>query len=92
MVRKIGMAATAAALIGVSLAALAQETASGVTVLRGNNVTSEGVAIGIGSGGTEAAPANAANAPLQSGNFNATRTGSANAGGEIANPPPGANR
>jgi hypothetical protein len=83
------MATLAAALMGVSLAAVAQDTVGGVTVLRGNNVTSEGVAIGIGTGGTETAPANPV---TQSGNFNALRTGSANAGGEIGNPLPGAGR
>ena len=89
MARKIGMAAIVAALVGVSLAAVAQDTARGVTVLRGNNVTSEGVSMGVGNGGTETAPANAANAFGQTGNVNAVRTGSANAGGEIGNPPVG---
>jgi hypothetical protein len=87
MARKLGMAALVAALVGVSLAAVAQDTAHGVTVLRGNNVTSEGVAIGIG--GTETASANA-NLPAQTNNLNAVRTGGANAGGEIGNAPPGA--
>lgn len=88
MTRKIGLAAVVAALVGASLAAAAQDTARGVTVLRGNNVTTEGVAIGVGTGGTETAPANAGN----TGNVNALRTGSANAGGEIGNPLPGAGR
>jgi hypothetical protein len=92
MVRKIGIATVVAALVGMSLAAAAQDTASGVTVLRGNNVTSEGVSIGVGTGGVETTPANAANALTQSGNFNALRTGSANAGGEIGNAPVGAGR
>ena len=92
MARKIGIAAVVGVLLGVSLAAAAQDTARGVTVLRGNNVTSEGVAIGVGTGGLETAPPNAANAINQTGNFNALRTGSANAGGEIGNPPPGAAR
>jgi hypothetical protein len=92
MARKIGIAAVVGLLVGVSLTAAAQNTTSGVTVLRGNNVTSEGVAIGVGTGGTETAPANAANVLYQSGNFNALRTGSANAGGEIGNPLPGAGR
>lgn len=89
MARKIGLAAVVAVLVGASLAAAAQDTARGITVLRGNNVTSEGVAIGIGSGGTETAPPATFN---QTGNINARRTGSANAGGEIGNPPPGAGR
>jgi len=88
MARKIGIAAIAGVLVGFSLAAAAQDTARGVTVLRGNNMTSEGVAIGVGTGGTETAPPNAASDVNQSGNVNALRTGSANAGGEIANPPP----
>ena len=88
MARKIGMAAIAAALVGVSLAAVAQDT-PGVTVLRGNNVTSEGVSIGVGSGGTQTTPPNAANAVEQTGNINARRTGSANAGGEMGNAPAG---
>jgi hypothetical protein len=92
MARKIGLAAVVAVLVGASLAAAAQDTTHGVTVLRGNNVTSEGVAIGIGTGGTETAPPNAANALNQTGNVNARRTGSANAGGEIGNTPPGAGR
>lgn len=92
MARKIGLAAVLAVLVGASLAAAAQDTARGVTVLRGNNVTSEGVAIGVGSGGTETAPPNAANAFNQTGNVNARRTGSANAGGEIGNPSPAAGR
>jgi hypothetical protein len=91
MARKIGIPAFVAALVGISLAAAAQDTAR-VTVLRGNTVTSEGIAIGLGNGGTETAPANAANAYDQTGNINALRTGSANAGGEIGNPPPGAGR
>jgi hypothetical protein len=90
MVRKFGTAAVVAALVGVSLAAVAQDTAHGVTVLRGNNVTSEGVAIGIGGTSIETAPANAANAAPLTGNLNALRTGSANAGGEIGNAPAGA--
>lgn len=89
---KIGVAALVAALVGVSLAAVAQDTTGGVTVLRGNNVTSEGVSIGIGTGDTQTAPANAANEFNQTGNVNARRTGSANAGGEIGNPLPGAGR
>jgi hypothetical protein len=91
MARKIGIPAFVAALVGISLAAAAQDTAR-VTVLRGNTVTSEGIAIGLGNGGTETAPANAANAYDQTGNINALRTGSANAGGEIGTPPPGAGR
>jgi hypothetical protein len=87
------MAAFAAALVGMSLAAAAQETAHGVTVLRGNTITSEGVVIGVGvGGGPETAPANAANAPYLTGNANAVRTGSANAGGEMGNPPAGSGR
>jgi hypothetical protein len=92
MARKIGIAAVVGVLVGISLAAAAQDTAHGVTVLRGNNVTSEGVAIGIGTGGTETAPPNAANSVIQTGNINALRTGSANVGGEIGNPLPGAGR
>ena len=83
------MAAIAATLVGVSLAAVAQDTAPGVTVLRGNNVTSEGVSVGVGSGDTQTTPPNAANAVEQTGNLNARRTGSANAGGEIGNAPAG---
>ena len=89
MARKIGMAALVAALVGVSLAAVAQDNERGVTVLRGNNVTSEGVSIGIGGTSTNTAPANAANGINQTGNVNAVRTGSANAAGEIGNAPPG---
>jgi len=89
MARKIGMAALVAALVGVSLAAVAQDNERGVTVLRGNNVTSEGVSMGIGGTGTDKAPANAASGINLTGNVNAVRTGSANAGGEIGNPPPG---
>ena len=93
MFQKIGMIAVAAALVGVSVAAMAQNTERGVTVLRGNTVTSEGVVIGIG-GGIEAAPTptNASRGVNETGNRNAVRTGSANAGGEIGNPPPGAGR
>ena len=89
MARKIGMAAIVAALVGVSLAAVAQDNERGVTVLRGNNVTSEGVSMGIGGTSADTAPTNAANAINQTGNINAVRNGSANAGGEIGNAPPG---
>jgi hypothetical protein len=96
MAGKVGTitAAVVAALIGASPAATAQETTRGVTVLRGNPVTSDGTVMGVGNGGVEPgpAPANAANGVNQSGNLNALRTGSANAGGEIGNPLTGAGR
>ena len=82
----IGIAAAAAAvLIGMSLATAAEQTSSGVTVLRGNPVTSDGRAIGVGTGAPDTATPNAANAFGQTGNVNARATGSSNAGGEIAN-------
>ena len=71
---------------GVSLAAVVQDNERGVTVLRGNNMTSEGVSMGIGGTSTDTARANAIN---QTGNVNSVRTGSANAGGETGNAPPG---
>ena len=83
----------AAVLVGTSLAAVAEETRSGsVTVLRGNPVTEDGTVIGVGNGGTEAPPADAGKPLDQTGAVNGVRTGSSNAGGEIANPPPGPTR
>jgi hypothetical protein len=81
-----------AALAGVSVAAASErEIVNGVTVLRGktpNEQNAAGPATGSslmpGSGGGYAID--------QSGVINATRTGSSSAGGEIANPPPGAGR
>lgn len=94
MARRTGTVAAAvvAIIVGMSLAATAEETTRGVTVLRGNPVTSDGTVMGVGNGGVETAPANPANTIVQSGNLNALHTGSSNAGGEIANPPPGAGR
>jgi hypothetical protein len=91
MAPKIGLAAVIVATLNLAGAALAQEI-QGVTVLRGNTVTSDGTHIGVGNGGADVAPTSAANSFDQSGNVNAVRTGSANAGGEIANPPPGFGR
>ena len=92
MARKIGMAALVAALVGVSLAAVAQDNERGVTVLRGNNVTSEGVSMGIGGTGTDTAPANAASGINLTGNVNAVRTGSAMPGARSATRLPAGSR
>jgi hypothetical protein len=93
MTRNIAIAAViVAALVGTSVAAMAEETVPGVTVLRGNTITTDGTVIGVGTGGVDTAPTNPANAYHQSGNVNELRTGSANAGGEIGNLSPGLGR
>lgn len=87
-------AAMAVLLIGMSGLGTAQttRTGNGVTILRGNteNPRLSGVGPGTGDPGTPA-PGGGGSVD-QSGAFNAVHTGSSSAGGEIANPPPGAGR
>ena len=91
--RTWGTALMAAMLAGASVAAAAdREIVNGVTVLRGSGalqntgpaVPPTGTPAGIGSGSSYR--------PDNSGAVNSVVTGSANAGGEIGNPPPGAGR
>jgi hypothetical protein len=93
MPRRFAIAAALAGLLaGLPAAGQAREPASGVTVLRGNTVTPDGTVIGVGTGGPEVAPANAAAGLRHSGTLNALFTGSANAGGEIGSAETGAGR
>ena len=75
----------AATLAGVSIAALGQADSDGVTVIRGGKATVQST----GEGASSPAPATGGAAIDRSGDLNALHTGSANAGGEIATPPPG---
>ena len=61
----------------------------GTTVLRGTPIKPGSSESGIGSG-SSAPPRNVPYGIDRSGAVNAAHTGSANAGGEIGNPPPGA--
>ena len=85
------IAALAAAMtVGLTAAATA-ETVNGVTILRGRPSTAETVESGIGSGSTTP-PGNPYYRADQSGAVNSVHTGSANAGGQFNNLPPGAGR
>lgn len=103
----IAIAALAAAVIAGVASTASAETVNGVTVLRGPSAEQRGRTTvlrgapitpgssesGIGSGSS--APPATGNAGLvldRSGTLNGLHTGSANAGGEIGNPPPGAGR
>ena len=75
----------AATLAGMSIAALGQADSGGVTIIRGGKA----IAQGTGEGSSNPNPPTGAAAIDRSGDLNALHTGSANAGGEIATPPPG---
>lgn len=87
------MMAAIAALIAASATALAaeREVVNGVTILRGRTPVEEA---GGGIGGANAIPFSGSSVYRidQSGAANALHTGSANAGGQIGNLPPGAGR
>ncbi len=92
MIAALSTAATAETVNGVSILRGPAASTSGVTVLRGRPATPSGEApAGVGSG-SSAPPRTGGYTIDQSGFLNALHTGSANAGGEIANPPPGAGR
>jgi hypothetical protein len=74
-----------AMLAGVSVAALGQADSSGVTVIRGGKAMPQSP----GEGSSSPSPVTGGSAIDRSGDLNALHTGSANAGGEIATPPPG---
>ena len=87
------MAVMVAALIGATATAVASESevVNGVTILRGRTPT-EQVGVGGAGSGSSIPPGNAYYRADQSGASNALHTGSANAGGQFNNIPPGAGR
>src|SRR5712691_8519889 len=97
MRQRIGMAGLAvwlaASLPGLALAASA-ENVGGVTILRGSGTagTQSGNPAEVGSGSSTAPATGGGYSVDRSGDQNSLHTGSANAGGVIANPPPGAGR
>src|SRR5206468_1551135 len=70
---------------GLSIAALGQADNRGVTIIRGGKATARIPA----EGSNNPNPPTGGGAIDRSGDVNALHTGSANAGGFIANPPPG---
>ena len=90
MRHRIAIAALAAAMIAGVTGAWA-ETVNGVTILRGRPSTAETVESGIGSGSSTPSGSTYYRAD-QSGTVNSVHTGSANAGGQFNNIPPGAGR
>lgn len=89
MRHRIAIAAMAMAMITGMAAAAPAETVNGVTILRGT--PSGGSPSGTGSG-SSIPPGNPNYRADQSGSVNSVHTGSANAGGEFNNLPPGAGR
>ena len=87
------MAAIAAVLIGASAAAVAGERqdVNGVTILRGKVATGQ-QGNGVGGANTVVGSGGGTYRADQSGAINSVVTGSANAGGEFNNLPPGAGR
>src|SRR5437762_3409141 len=86
MRKRIAMAALAVAgLAGVSIAALGQTDSGGVTVIRGGKAMAQTA----GEGSSNPTPPTGNAVVDRSGDYNALHSGSANAGGVIANPPPG---
>jgi hypothetical protein len=86
MQSRIGMAIVAVAVLaGVSITALGQTDSGGVTVIRGGKAQTQS------AGDASINPTEPTGGAVidRSGDLNARRTGSANAGGEIATPPPG---
>lgn len=86
MRQRTGMAALAAAMIVAGSIAAPAETVNGVTILRGHPSSA-----GTGSG-SSTPPGNPYYRADQSGAVNSLHTGSANAGGQFNNLPPGAGR
>jgi hypothetical protein len=86
MRQRIVVAALATAfLAGASVAAPLQIDSNGVTIIRGGKTATESA----GEGSSNPNPPTGGAVVDRSGDVNALHTGSANAGGVIANPPPG---